>query len=158
MRTALGSRIRELRKEKNMTLEDVARKLNISRQTMSRYETGVIPNIPYDTIESLGHIFEVSPAYIMGWRNRDGSMVKSDLHDLPEYDADGNKLEWTDEEYKRADLLNEMETVDVAKYDALQAVIKADCDAAMLASVIGKCSGRTDEQMKRLIAMIDLMI
>lgn len=158
MLTVLGSRIRELRKEKGMTLEDVAKVLNISRQTMSRYETGVITNIPYDTIETLGHIFEVSPSYIMGWRNRDGSMVKSDLHDLPEYDADGNKLEWTDEEYKRADLLNEMETVDVAKYEAIKAVIDAKCDSAMLASVIEKCSDKEDEKLDKIIKLIDLMV
>ena len=40
---------------------------------MSRYETGVITNIDYDTIVALAQVYDVHPGYIMGWCERDGS-------------------------------------------------------------------------------------
>ena len=50
-----------------MTLEDVAKMVGISRQTMSRYENGIIGNIPSDKIERMAKAMRVSPGVIMGW-------------------------------------------------------------------------------------------
>lgn len=36
----IGSFIKELRKEKNLTQEQLAEKFNVSRRTVSRWETG----------------------------------------------------------------------------------------------------------------------
>lgn len=62
-----GERIRMLRKEKDMTLEEVAKQIGISRATVLKYETGAVLTIPPDKIEMLGRLFDVSPSYIMGW-------------------------------------------------------------------------------------------
>lgn len=37
----IGSFLKELRKEKNLTQENLAEKLNVSNRTISRWETGV---------------------------------------------------------------------------------------------------------------------
>ena len=63
----IGERIKSLRKTYNMTLEDVASYIGISRQTVFRYETGEVTNIPSDKIEAIARLFSVSPAYLMGW-------------------------------------------------------------------------------------------
>lgn len=70
----IGERIKIKRLAKNLTLEELATMLNLSRQTLSRYETGVISNIPSDTIERIAKILEASPAYFMGWENPKGEI------------------------------------------------------------------------------------
>lgn len=64
---SIGDRIKLRRKALGLTLEEVAGRLGISRQTMSRYETGIISNIPSDRMEKLAEILDTSPAYFMGW-------------------------------------------------------------------------------------------
>ena len=63
----IGERIKTLREQHRMTLEDVAEHLNIGRSTVFRYENGTVTNIPSDKIELLSELFNVSPAYLMGW-------------------------------------------------------------------------------------------
>lgn len=63
----INEKIKSLRKQKDMTLEDVAKKVGVSRQTIQRYESGVISNIPYDSIMRLAKAFNVHPGVLMGW-------------------------------------------------------------------------------------------
>lgn len=63
----IGERIRERRLDLGLTLEDVAKKSGVSRQTIQRYESGVISNIPSDRIEKIAESLRVSPSYLMGW-------------------------------------------------------------------------------------------
>lgn len=62
-----GERIKKLRLNYNYTLDEIADKLGTSRQTIFKYENNIVTNIPSDKIEQLALIFNVSPAYIMGW-------------------------------------------------------------------------------------------
>lgn len=68
---SIGENIRHCRRDLDMTLEEVAQKVGLSRQTMSRYETGVIGNIPSDKIELLAKVLHTTPAYLMGWEVRE---------------------------------------------------------------------------------------
>ena len=63
-----GNRIKSARINKRMTLDELAKRAKTTRQTLSRYETGIIQNIPSDKIEALADILDVTPAYIMGWK------------------------------------------------------------------------------------------
>ena len=63
----LKENIKSLRDEMDMTLEELGKKIGVSKQTIQRYETGEISNVPYDKIEDLARTFEVSPGYLMGW-------------------------------------------------------------------------------------------
>lgn len=78
---AIGENIKRRRKELDMTLEEVAARVGVSRQTLSRYETGVIGNIPSDKIELLADALRTTPAYIMGWDDKE----QSSHTDLSEY-------------------------------------------------------------------------
>lgn len=63
----LKENIKNKRIERKMTLEDLAKSVGVSRQTIQRYESGVIGNIPSDKIELIARALDTSPAYLMGW-------------------------------------------------------------------------------------------
>lgn len=61
---SLGEKIKKLRKERNMSLEDLAKLLNVSSMTVSRYERDLIePNLK--TLKELSRIFNVSIDYLL---------------------------------------------------------------------------------------------
>ena len=64
---AKGDRIKVLREKFGLTQEELAEKLGTTKQTIFKYETNVITNIPSDKIEKMAELFGVSPAYLMGW-------------------------------------------------------------------------------------------
>lgn len=66
----LKDNIKNRRLELNLTLEDVSKKLSISKPTLQRYESGVISNIPSDKIEKLAAILETTPSCLMGWEEK----------------------------------------------------------------------------------------
>ena len=63
----LKDNLRAARLRARMTLDDVAQKVGVSRQTIQRYESGVIQNIPSDNIEKMAKALNVSPGVLMGW-------------------------------------------------------------------------------------------
>ena len=65
----LANKLREMRKEKGMTLETLAEKLGTSRQTIHRYENGKISNIPPEKVVLLAEALETTPSHLMGWEN-----------------------------------------------------------------------------------------
>lgn len=62
----IGDRIREKRKIKEYTLEQLADEIGVTKSTVLKYENGSIA-IPSDKIEKLAKSLNVSPAYLMGW-------------------------------------------------------------------------------------------
>lgn len=64
---ALKDNIKKKRQENNMTLEEVALKVGVTRQTIQKYESGVVSNIPSNKIELLAKALNTTPAYLMGW-------------------------------------------------------------------------------------------
>mgnify|MGYP000007906565 CR=1 FL=1 len=65
----LSENIKRLRYAKGMTLEEVGKRISVSKQTIQRYESGQIPNIPYDKVIALAEVFDCSPSELMGWDN-----------------------------------------------------------------------------------------
>lgn len=73
----IGERIKQLREANSLTQEELARRLETSKQTIYKYENQVITNIPSDKIELLAKIFNVSPIYLMGWENKNSKAENS---------------------------------------------------------------------------------
>lgn len=65
--TTIGERIRSIRISKDLTQEEVGKHIGTTKQTLYKYETGIITNIPIDKIDAIARLFDVSPAYLMGW-------------------------------------------------------------------------------------------
>lgn len=62
-----GDRIKRLRKEKGITQLEMAKLLCTATQTISKYENGIVTNIPSDRIEAMARILGTTPEYILGW-------------------------------------------------------------------------------------------
>ena len=75
----IGERIRELRQRSGLSMQEVAERLNTTKQTVYKYETGIITNIPSDRISAMAVMFGVSPAVIMGWQ-RQGDLPTGGFH------------------------------------------------------------------------------
>lgn len=75
MKETLGDRLKELRESRNLSQTEVATKIGITKQSLYKYENGIIENIPIDKIEALANYYDVSPSLIMGW--------KDDLNNIP---------------------------------------------------------------------------
>ena len=58
-------RIRNLREDKDLNQTQLAKKLNISQATYSRYESGYL-DIPSEILIKLSKIHQVSVDYILG--------------------------------------------------------------------------------------------
>ena len=65
--TTKGDRLRTLRENAGLTLEEVAERLSITRQAIYKYEKNIVTNIPSDKIEALAKLYDSTPEYIMGW-------------------------------------------------------------------------------------------
>jgi transcriptional regulator with XRE-family HTH domain len=75
---SIGETIKQLRRHNNMTLEELGRRLHVTRQTVCRYESGVI-QVPSDKVEEMANIFNVSPAEIMGWDKKPAAALDKEL-------------------------------------------------------------------------------
>lgn len=63
----IGDRIKAKRLELGLTLEDVSKIVGVTRQTIQKYESGIVSNIPSDKIELLAEALKAPPGYLMGW-------------------------------------------------------------------------------------------
>lgn len=65
----IANRLKQLRRERKMTLEELAAAIGTSKQTIHRYENGVIANIPHAKVAELAAALGVSPTELMGWES-----------------------------------------------------------------------------------------
>lgn len=84
MTTNKGDKIKNLRIQNKMTLEEVGERIGISKQTLYKYENNIITNIPSDKIEGLAKVFNVSPALIMGWDEDDNYYIDKEAAEYAE--------------------------------------------------------------------------
>lgn len=63
----IGERIKNMRLKLGMSQVEFADKINVSKQTLYKYENNVITNIPSANIEAAARLGNVSPSYLMGW-------------------------------------------------------------------------------------------
>lgn len=71
--------IRKRRSELGLTLEEVARRVGVSRATVQRWEKGVLQNPGRDKIAALAAALQVSPEYLLGWTEDPGLRMEQDL-------------------------------------------------------------------------------
>ena len=65
----IGQRIKAVRESKRMTQEELGVACGTTKQTIFKYETGIVTNIPLDRLEQIASALSVSPAYLMGWED-----------------------------------------------------------------------------------------
>ena len=65
----MGEKIKFLRIENDMTLEELGNKVGVGKSTVRKWETGMIANMKRDKILKVAEALNTSPAYLMGWDN-----------------------------------------------------------------------------------------
>lgn len=81
--SVLNDRIKKARADSGLTLEEVSIKVGVSRQTIQKYESGIISNIPSDKIEKIAGVLNVSPAYLMGWEDKHAANAETLIKSIP---------------------------------------------------------------------------
>ena len=78
-----GERIKMLRKEHNLTQEELGAKIGVQKAAIQKYEKGTVKNIKRDSLIKLAQCLNTSPEYLLGWED----MPSFDLM-LVDVDAD----------------------------------------------------------------------
>lgn len=77
----LGEKLFKLRKDKNLTQDDVAEKLNVTRQTVSKWETN--QSTPdFDKILPLCELYEISPNDLLKEKEQEEIINENDNQDI----------------------------------------------------------------------------
>ena len=84
----LKENIKKERLKNDLTLENVAKYLGVSKQTVQKYESGVVANIPSDKIEAMAKLFHTTPAALMGWENKSDNTIKEKKEAARQYMQD----------------------------------------------------------------------
>lgn len=84
-------RIKERRNELQMSVDELATKLNKNRATIYRYEKGDIENLPIDILEPLAKALNTTPQYLMGWDKKLSGMRMADGDNESMYFADNER-------------------------------------------------------------------
>lgn len=64
--TEIGNRIKYARNLRDVTLDDIAKKVGVAKSTIQRYEAGKITNIKIPVVESIAIALKVNPSWIVG--------------------------------------------------------------------------------------------
>lgn len=75
----IGEKIKKLRNELHLTQDELAVCANTTKQTIHKYETGIITNIPASKIKSIADKLNTTPAYLMGWDDEIASYSDDEL-------------------------------------------------------------------------------
>lgn len=65
----LGEKIRVSREKTGLTMEELGKKCGTTKQTIYKYETGKVTNIPLDRLMKIADAVDVSASYLMGWED-----------------------------------------------------------------------------------------
>ena len=66
----VGDRIRQVRQEQDVTQQELADYIGVSKQAVYKYENNIVTNIPTDKVDAIAKRLRVSPAYLMGWEEK----------------------------------------------------------------------------------------
>ncbi|NLW69951.1 MAG: helix-turn-helix transcriptional regulator [Eubacteriaceae bacterium] len=73
MENDIANKIKQLRASRGLTLEQIANIVGVGKSTVRKWETSDIKNMRCDKIDKLAYALGVSPTYLMGWEESDGS-------------------------------------------------------------------------------------
>ena len=81
-------KIKNRRAELGLTLEEIGNYVGVGKSTVRKWESGQIANMKRDKIAKLAEVLEVTPAYLMGWKEGQPTTTKDDellaaLHSNP---------------------------------------------------------------------------
>ena len=79
MEEGMAQRIKVLRQERGLTLEQVAKVVGVGKSTVRKWETGMIANMRRDKIADLAKALGTTPEYLMGWDEKESPPAEPEL-------------------------------------------------------------------------------
>ena len=77
MGLTLGEKIRAARESAGLTQEDLGKLCKTTKQTIYKYETGIVTNIPIDKLETIANALGISATSLLGWES-EKALAESD--------------------------------------------------------------------------------
>ena len=77
----IGAKIKQARKDHDMTLLELAGKVGLSEGTVQRYESGNINNVSIGIIQKFATALKVDPSFFMGWATTESEIKPSNIQD-----------------------------------------------------------------------------
>lgn len=100
----VGIRIKEARKAKKITQKELARILNCSHTTVSKYEQGEIENMPRPRMKMLAEVLEVSPTILFELEEKPTDKSVDELSPAKR-ELIAKVMQMSDEELQKFDML-----------------------------------------------------
>lgn len=72
----VGLRLRNKRKEKDLSMKELGERVGLSEATIQRYETGQIKGVDINLINAFAKTLGTTSAYLMGWTDEEYSPKK----------------------------------------------------------------------------------
>lgn len=79
--------IKKLRKEHNLTQEELGKIVGVQKSAIAKYEKGRVENIKRDTIEKMANYFHVKPSYLMGWSDEEDYLKIDNIIPVPKMES-----------------------------------------------------------------------
>ena len=115
-----GKIIKRLREQKGFSQVELADKIGVSKQTLYKYEKGIVTNIPSDKIEALAKVLGTTPEVLMGW----AEPPESDFRIVMPSNLDGISKSFEEEILKKQELKRLSDSVN-AHYQGVQTDVQA---------------------------------
>lgn len=110
----IGNRIRQVRLERRMTMEELAEKVGVQKSAINKYEKGMIEDIPQKRLEAIAYALDVSYEYLTTGYDRLSDAVIY-------YDELGSAH--MDEQSPLQELIGLLQTVSPARYDLIKRIL-----------------------------------
>ena len=100
----MGEKIYNLRVQKGLTLEELGNMVGVGKSTVRKWENGMIANMKRDKILKVSEALDTTPAYLMGWEDKEPLKEESSpkilqyyelLNDIGRYEAEKRVEELT---------------------------------------------------------------
>lgn len=143
-------RLRELRKEHNLTQKEVAKVINVTIATISKYELGIIEP-DHKATEILADYFDVSIDYLLGRTNERRLVMYKNFQEYLDSLKDEENKEDAKEDY--SGIKNETERKDyhVRFNIAYPSIIKESNAEYDVALEIAKSKSITPEKLQKIL-------
>ena len=74
----VGEKIKNIRISLELTQEELADAAGTTKQTIHKYETGIVSNIPASKLKAIADKLQTTPAFLMGWVDNNVVGTKND--------------------------------------------------------------------------------
>lgn len=71
-----GEKMKLLRKQQGLTLEEVGARVGVGKSTVRKWESGQIANMRRDKIALVAKALGTTPGYLMGWEDSEATKVE----------------------------------------------------------------------------------